>query len=67
LTRKIQFLIQEKMAFFTPKLEVFKKFRENDGFTFLNDFLTTLDQKQIKQKTLLAVNLSGNTFHNQNN
>jgi hypothetical protein len=55
------------MAFFTPKLEVFKKFRENDGFTFLNDFLTTLDQKQIKQKTLLAVNSSGNTFHNQNN
>jgi hypothetical protein len=43
----------------TPKLEVFLKFRENDGFTITNDFLTNLDQKQ----SLLSVNSSGKHFY----
>jgi hypothetical protein len=38
LTGKIEFLIQEKTAIFTPKLEVFKKFREINGFAITNVF-----------------------------
>jgi hypothetical protein len=44
LTGKIQFLIQEKTAIFTPKLEVFKKFREIEGS--LNGFSMVLNFAQ---------------------
>jgi hypothetical protein len=51
LTGKIQFLIQEKRRFFTPKLEVFKKFQQllKKFFYWLNCSVLIVDPRKTRK------------------